>query len=514
MKPKDKNINHKKLYIVGIDAAPLWIIKNKYKKWGLNGFGELIKNGAILNMESTLPPMTGPSWPSMYTGSKPGEHGVPDFFTMQSNYTKEVAYYEPTIKEPFWEKLAKYGIKSLIITPAMVVRLPSNKNIDMITGFPLPARFSSKKMKRISKKYAFSGEPNIENNIKNNEISLLEASSIYVKSIRKRSGLSKELIKQGNYDLVFVCFTETDRMQHFSLNTKDWEKCVMPLYQEISKFMEWIIKRAKDENARLMVVSDHGAQPIKKKFLMNGWLINKGYAKLKESKYGKTETNKNTKQIRYRIREKLIRSRLRSVYDKLPVIGKGVVKMILSFGFSTILRGGYTRIHDFDFDMKHTSAFGTISNGPVSTIYINDSRFKEGIIKDKEKSKLKKKIMKELLEIKDINGKRLIVNVLDADPYYGKTKLFITPDIFVEVKLGYFIDIFGYSKNGKLFADPEMAKSGDHIRNGIFGIIDYKNKLNYSKISRKKIYVYNLNPTILGYFGYRTINNSYYKKIV
>jgi len=253
----NKGIKHKKLYLIGIDAAPLWIIKGEYKKWHLNGFKELIKHGTLIDMESTLPPMTGPSWPSIYTGFKPKEHGVPDFFKIQSNYTKEVVYYEPSIKEPFWEKLARDKIKSLIITPAMMIKLPSHKNIDMITGFPLPARFSSEKIKRISKRYGFFGEPDIESDMKSGKISLFEASSIYVKSIKKRSDVSKALIKRGNYDIVFVCFTETDRMQHFSLNTKDWKKCVIPLYQEISEFLEWIIKRAKEEGARLMIVSDH-----------------------------------------------------------------------------------------------------------------------------------------------------------------------------------------------------------------------------------------------------------------
>ncbi len=502
------------MYIIGIDSAPLWIIKDRYKKWNLKGFREMEERGIIMNMESTLPPMTGPAWPSIYTGFRPGDHGVPDFFTMQPNYTKEVVLYDPSIKEPFWEQLAREGNRCLIMTPAIMVKLPLNKNIDMVTGFPLPARFSSDKIKKLSKKYGFSGEPNIENGIKTGKISLSEASSIYVRSIEKRAEFSKELIKNGRYDLAFVCFTETDRIQHFSLNTKEWEEYVMPLYQAISKFIEWTIKRAKNEGARVMIVSDHGAQPIKKKFLMNGWLINEGYARLKENGNDENGSSRRAKQIRYRIREKLIRSRLRKMYDRLPAAGKSAIKKVLATSFSSISGEEYTRIHDFDFDMRYTAAFSTISNGPVSTIYINDSRFKEGMIKDREKYKLKKRIMKKLSEVRDEDGKRIITNIMDAKPYYGGTGLFIAPDIFVEAKPGYFIDVFGYFRNGDLFAHPEMAKSGDHIRNGIFGIVDYGSELDYSKISKKKLYVYNINPTIIGYFGYRVYNDRRYKRII
>ena len=118
----------KKLYLVGIDAAPLWLIKENINKYKLSGFGRFFKDGALTNMESTLPPMTGPSWPSIYTGFRPGDHGVPEFLEMEPSYTKSVVYYNPEIKEPFWEKLARNGYKSLIITPAMLVKPTKSEN--------------------------------------------------------------------------------------------------------------------------------------------------------------------------------------------------------------------------------------------------------------------------------------------------------------------------------------------------------------------------------------------------
>ena len=89
----------KKLYMIGIDSAPLWIIKEYYKKRNFSGFEAIMDDGVLKEMESTLPPMTGPSWPSIYTGFRPGDHGVPEFLKMESNYTKDVVYYDPGIKE-------------------------------------------------------------------------------------------------------------------------------------------------------------------------------------------------------------------------------------------------------------------------------------------------------------------------------------------------------------------------------------------------------------------------------
>ncbi len=506
------------MYLVGIDAAPLWLIKENLSKYKLSGFGSFFKDGTITNLESTMPPMTGPSWPSIYTGFKPGDHGVPEFLEMGKDYTKSVVYYNPEIKEPFWEKLARNGYKCLIITPAMLVKPTQSENVDMITGFPLPPRFSSKYVQKIAEANGFSGEADIEADMKSGKMTLAEASKTYQQSISKRSNVAMDMLNKKSYDFAFICFTEQDRMQHFSLNLKEWKDYVMPLYERISEFLVWLEKKAKEENATILLVSDHGAQPIHKKFLMNGWLINSGYAELKpELKQALTKTSPLSA-AKYSMREAILKKINRGgskklIYDKLPKSLKKISKNTFATVFNGVSADDYTRLHDFDFDMKKTRAFASIANTIVCTIYINDSRFVHGVVKKSEKKALKKEIMKKLLEIKDENGKQLIVAVYDADDYYEGTKLFIAPDIMAEIKPGYLIDVFGYMKSGKLFMEPEIAKRGDHIRNGIFGVISNSTELEYKEIEKSKLYVYNIAPTILKYFDCPLETDIRYKPI-
>ncbi len=507
----------KKLYLIGIDSAPLWMIREYYKKYSMKGFAEIIGNGCLTNLESTIPPMTGPSWPSIYTGYRPGEHGVPEFFKMEPNYTKSVVYYDPKIKPPFWDTLSRKSIKSLVVTPAMLVRPSGERNVDMITGFPLPARYTSEKVKSISEKYSFTGEPALEGQLMKKEITFKEASSKYLNGINARSRVSKELINSNEYDLAFICFTEQDRLQHYSLGDKNWREYILPLYKGISNFMEWVEKRAKEENALFMVVSDHGAQPIREKFLMNGWLINRKYAIPKKAIEKEIQSGKSSG-IKYKIRETGISLTHRSfsrklLYDKLSPRGKKMVKSILEKTLSGTSSEDYTRLHDFDYDMKRTQAFASIANCPMSTIFINDERFEDGIVAKNEKKELKRKIIADLLKVKDKNGKRLIIDAFDADDYYEGTRLFIAPDIIAEVKDGYLLDAFGYLKSGGLFMKPEPAKSGDHLRNGIFGIVGYGEQINYRKIEKRHLYVYNIEPTILKYFGLKKDNDKRYNSI-
>ncbi len=458
------------LHIVGIDAAPLWIIRKISKKYGLKGFEYLIDNGKFGNLESTLPPMTGAAWPSIYTGLPPSKHGLMDFFTINSDYEKQLVYFNESVSEPFWATLSKQGKKSLVITPAMVVRPSKDPNIDMVTGFPLPAKFSSDKIKNEAIKYDFLGEPDIEKDIKSGSMSFEEASKRFSESIKKRAELSKSLIKKGDYDLSFTCFTETDRLQHFALNRDDWEALAYPLYKEVSDFIEWLINNTgiKNSERSIMIMSDHGAQPIHNKFLINSWLINNGYAKLKE--------NIDSAALAYTTREKLMSNKaLRQIYDRMPKTAKSMTRKLISSSGVNVKEGIYSRMHDFDLDMGNTRAFASISNDPVSMIWINDSRFSESAVKHGEKAILMGELIRGLKGLKTEKGEKLINKIVDGKAYYGNTRMFIPPDLLIKVRKGYTIDVFNYSPK-RIFMKPEPAKGGDHICEGIFGFMSPNGK--------------------------------------
>lgn len=487
----------KKLYLIGMDAVPLWILKEFSDQRGMSPFKRLLDKDLIRNMESTLPPMTGPAWPSIYTGLEPGEHGVPDFFVMKWDYTPDLVYYDSEKMPPFWHALSEHGLRSLIITPATDIILSRDRNVDMITGFPLKSRANSSELEGLMKKHDFNGEPDIEKDMKDGKMGDEEAAPIFAGSIRKRSKMAMEMLEKKSYDFVFVCFTETDRFQHFVLNKRDMGKYLLPLYREIAEFLGYVLNRADKENASVMLVSDHGAQPIKKKFLLNGWLIQNGFAYFNKAISDAFEGKggvRGPNPALYKMREVIIKSRLRGMYDKMP---HGMKKAV----FKTLgsVKGAYSedylKFHLFDMNMNKTKAFAAISNDPVATIWINDKRFENGFVKESEKKELKDRIIRELKLQKAEDGGKLVVNVWDGDKYYKGTSKFIAPDIMIEVREGYTVDIT-HSSRSTFFMDPEGPKSGDHIRNGIFGFYS-KN----AKIADTRISVYNVAPTILDFYG-------------
>ncbi len=489
----------KRLYLIGIDAAPLWLLEELKGRKGMEPFRELLRHKQLGNLESTLPPMTGSAWPSIYTGLAPAKHGTPDFFVIKKDYVKDVVYYDSNEHPPFWKAFADRGLKSLVITPATNITLPEFENTDVITGFPLRSRANTERLRKLMSRYDFDGEPEIEKGMAEGKISNSDASQIYVKSVAKRGRMAREMIEGGDYDFVYVCFTETDRIQHFTLGTREKWDYILPVYVEIAKFIEYIKKRVDKENALMVIVSDHGAQPIKEKFLLNGWLIKNGYLNLKDSvlKSIKASTSSSAPQSSA-LRERLLRSGLRKTYDKMPYQMKKVTTRLVGKVFTGTSSGEYTRLHLFDFEMKKSVAFAEVSNGPFATLWINDRRFASGTVSDAEKKSVIADIKKKLLEVKDHEGDKLIVGFENAAAYYKGAKGFIPPDLFIEARKGYTIDIFNYSPN-TLFMKPEHAKSGDHIRHGIIGYFG-SSKLNIGNAS-----VLDIAPTLLAYFGMKAM---------
>ncbi len=492
----------KRLYLIGIDCAPLWILEKLRKEQGMQGFSAFLDNGALKEVESTLPPLTGPAWTSMYTGLEPREHGVIDFLYLGKDYEKENLLFLDTKRHlPFWDALSDRGFKCLVITPAMITQPSEKKSVDMITGWPLKPKFSSSAMKEASEKFGFEGEPEIEAALKSGETSPEEASKKYVKSVKARAALSKSLIETGGYDLVFVCFTETDRMQHYSLNTGRWEPLVAPIYREISEFASWLASYAKDsgDGYALLVASDHGVQIVRQKFLLNAWLVNSGYAVLKDSVVKSMAGARQGKaSAKYQLREALLKSGLRNVYNKMPSKLKGAIAGTTGKVLSGASGGAYTRIHDFDFEMAKTRAFASVSNNPVGMIFINDERFARPCVGASGKRALKAELERSLRSLKSPEGDALIVDIIDGAAYYRGMRDAIAPDLLVEVKQGYTIDVFNYSAQSDFMA-PELAKSGDHTRRAIFGV--QSSDPAFVSSCGKVASVCDVAPAILRYFG-------------
>jgi len=470
----------------------MWILKDLAKS-GFSGFSKIMKNGKVVSARSVVPPLTGFAWPSIYTGKEPKEHKANNFFVINKNYTLDITFYDPKRAKPFWEQLAEAGYKSLIITPPAVVKLPKSEKIDMITGFPLKQKTNSKELASLMKRYSFNEVEGIEKDIEGLHASLNQITKKLKENIRKKVKIAEYMINKHEYDLVFVCFSETDELGHFAMG-KEWKRFMFPILREIDSFLAYLVKRVKEENSLLMLISDHGMQKIDYKFLITSWLIKKRFAYLKNIDIARSKKKKKGGEKLYVLRDYLLRSKLSYIYKLLPLSFKHYLMNFAEKFLVERQKEEYVKVYTSDLDMVKTKAFAFMTIDPVCEIFINDKRFVNGIVSSTDKERIKRELIRELKMAKDDKGNKIFQRVWDGKEFYSENKVSINPDIFAYARNNLTIDPIHYSET-KLFMKPEAARKGDHMLYGIFGFYP-KGRIN---VKLKDFKITEFAPIVLKY---------------
>lgn len=124
----------KKMFVLGVDGATFDVILPLMKNGELPNFEKVMTNGAWGELESTIPPSSGPAWTSFMTGMRPVNHGIFDF-VLKKPGSYETCYVNSTYirSPPFWKILGNYGLKVGIIN-VMVTYSHHPVNGFLITG--------------------------------------------------------------------------------------------------------------------------------------------------------------------------------------------------------------------------------------------------------------------------------------------------------------------------------------------------------------------------------------------
>ena len=72
-------VNTNPILIIGLDGGTFDLIRPWAAQGKLPTLDRLMRQGTWGPLESTVPPMTSPAWPSFATGKYPAKHGVFDF---------------------------------------------------------------------------------------------------------------------------------------------------------------------------------------------------------------------------------------------------------------------------------------------------------------------------------------------------------------------------------------------------------------------------------------------------
>ena len=205
--------------------------------------------------------MTPVAWSSIYTGKNPGKHGIIGFRNHKPNTYEEVSV-NSTLRDArdVWEIAGAHGKKVVVVNTPLTYP-PRPVNGYLVCGFMAPGA-------EYEFTYPASLGAEIKRAVPNYRIGTAPSyiKSLYLKELHNTvqvvGDASLHLLKQIDWDLAFIVFKETDEVQHSFF---DRPGDVLGLYRRVDKIVGEFLKLAGDD-ATVFVVSDHGGEPINKRF--------------------------------------------------------------------------------------------------------------------------------------------------------------------------------------------------------------------------------------------------------
>jgi len=82
-----------KTLLIGLDGATFDVLNPMMQMGAMPFLQSFFEQGVRANLRTIVPALTPPAWTSLVTGRKPGQHGVFDFFRMESAESRHIRFF-------------------------------------------------------------------------------------------------------------------------------------------------------------------------------------------------------------------------------------------------------------------------------------------------------------------------------------------------------------------------------------------------------------------------------------
>jgi len=411
----------KRVIVIGMDSTPLDLLEPWMKKGYLPTLSKIFGSGSYGNLYSRIP-VTPIAWSSIYTGKNPGKHGIMGFRNHKPGSYSDVGV-NSTMRDAtdVWDIVGTHEKKVVVVNTPLTYP-PHPVNGFLVCGFMAPSTeygFTypaslAKEIRKVVPNYRIGTAPNY---IK--RLYLKELNS----TVQMVGDAAKYLLKRIDWDLAFVVFKETDEVQHSFYNKPE---AMLTVYQRVDRIASEFLEIA-GKDSTVMVVSDHGGEPINKRFNVAEFLRRNEFIKLNQ-----TQMKKSTNLFRL-IAQTMFNMQLEWVLD-IPGTRKILAQLVKARARSpsSDLDDGF---YGGKIDWSGTSAF--IASGIGLRINVK-GREPNGFVEPKDYEKVRDRLAKELAEVKDPeNGNNVFRYALPKEDILKGPHLADAPDILCLPNTGY-----------------------------------------------------------------------------
>lgn len=483
-----------RLLVIGLDGMTFDVINPLVNKGHLPNIAQLMKEGVHSPLLSTVPSITPVAWSSFITGKSPGDHGVYDWGIKTSHYRMAVINANYLRDQSIWSILHRAGKK------IGVIGLPMSYPPSPYPGFTVAGPLSP------SVHSPFTYPESLYQEIKENvgeyiidfdkkqqltkgEVAFVEAMTRLVKA---RGDTALYLMQAYPWDVLMPVFIATDRLQHclwqhldFSGPLTSLQRQIIAFYDLVDEYIGRFLEAAPDPKT-VIVISDHGFGPGKKKVSLNGWLMREDYLHRRQADRFTT-----------------VRRRLVALANQIGLTRERLKAWLSWVGLLAPLESQLDHVSTYEmtFDWQRSVAF---AGGPG--IYINvKGREREGIVSPgMEYERLRSEISEKLVQLRDPQAGPVFERVCQREDFYSGRRVNMAPDIITVPAKGYKVAAQFYEEGSRsireeVFDDPHRWDQGMHRREGV--LIAGGEGIKDGATFRSTPHIWDIAPTLLGLAG-------------
>jgi predicted AlkP superfamily phosphohydrolase/phosphomutase len=264
-----------KVFVLGLDGLTFDLLLPWAQQGKLPHFARLLEKGSSTQLVSAIPPSSPPAWTSAVTGVNPGKHNIFGFvkqIDVGSGEPRLIFYTADDRRaDPIWTILTERGKRSVVVNVPCTSPPDSIAGV-MISGFPHTSAtdFTS------PAEYRFQ-IPDYRLDIFGQLVSV-DGEEAFLEDMNdimsRRAEAMFTLLEEEPWDLFFVVFTITDRVQHYFWKFMDpqhplWNEedaklygdAILHTYQSMDRLLGQLWAKL-DHQTTLVVMSDHGFGPV------------------------------------------------------------------------------------------------------------------------------------------------------------------------------------------------------------------------------------------------------------
>ncbi|MFC7324166.1 alkaline phosphatase family protein [Halorubrum rutilum] len=268
------------MIVLGLDGATFSLIRPWAEAGHLPNFTRLFDDSTNDELESTVPEVTVPAWPTFATGRDPPDLDMYGFTHFNRDTRKNDLSHDEFVPGKMWDIVDDQGGRSVVFN------IPGSypwREIDgsIIAAAPEYKDEYAHPPERWEELQDLVGDYKLRNDEEPGSREYVELS---LDLINKRFDAFEHLIERENPDLAVGLIRATDRVAHHywgpdSLPSKDSE--IFEVYEEVDHRLGEFLDAHDGEN--ILVMSDHGFEKVRTKFAPNYVLEREGLVSLMDS---------------------------------------------------------------------------------------------------------------------------------------------------------------------------------------------------------------------------------------